>query len=728
MNLKVTIMKIERYFESTSHYPLIVVVQPAEYKELIDVFSNIEKIKVSDYCVGDDKEPDTEKLQEDVMQKTGKFLLIGLGDYLANKINIAKKTLLPYKDMYLKKDCHVAIILSSYMYSTVKEIYKADPRVRTRIIFPTSVPESIEVDNNRLVYGIRAYLEACEKGESVGCVKSARSIQTVNVINPDNAFDELKLKFPNEFSTFSKNAGTKDNWSELLKNLNINKMNIKQYLETQNFVSPEYTFLHYSKKNDYIAWLYFIHLKINMSINTYLGLVASKATKLSDLLGIAKTAILDFTVSDKQFSKYYDQRKILLKNCEDVDMADYIPKIAVCGSERIAYLTDNTKIEKQAVIVSLCEGANVSHIPRSFSDLNLYLQDYLFEDQRFTDYFSSYKKCKLKNRIDEDFLDVVAEYAISRPYNSLPARSSLLSTLDNHNTVLLFLDALGAEYLGYVKGKCAELKLHFSSKLARADLPTITSVNKGFFDEWNGKKETPIKDLDELKHHPERGYDHNNSPYPIHLVEELDVIKIALERAKVKLSNGECRKVLIVSDHGASRLAVISPDVQVSSKSCEAKSNGRYCYGEDLPSANNIVTEAENKYAVIADYSRFTGSRAASVEMHGGATLEEVIVPIIEITLVENYFEVILLDNIIEVSYNTIPKLRMMIMPDCENITVAVGKSFYEVLKLEKNKYEILMPELKKGKYTLDIFENQNKIVSKEFTIKSKGFTERDMF
>ena len=85
--------------------------------------------------------------------------------------------------------------------------------------------------------------------------------------------------------------------------------------------------------------------------------------------------------------------------------------------------------------------------------------------------------------------------------------------------------------------------------------------------------------------------------------------------------------MLIASDHGASRLAVISPDVQVPSNNCEAKSSGRYCFGEELPSANNIVTEAEGEYAVIADYSRFTGSRAARVETHGGATLEEVIVP-----------------------------------------------------------------------------------------------------
>ena len=221
------------------------------------------------------------------------------------------------------------------------------------------------VHNNALVYGIKAYLEACEKGESVGSVKSGRNIQAVNVINPDSAFDELKHKFPNEFSKLHQNAGTAGNWAELLENLNKTKKSVQQYLAAQNFASLEYIFFDYAQKNDYKAWLYFINLKINTSSQSYLGLVALKATALSDLFGVAKTAILDIAVSDKQFKQFYEQRKRMLKGCADVDMADFVPKIAVCGADRIAYLTDNTKVEKQAVVVSLCEGANISHISAS---------------------------------------------------------------------------------------------------------------------------------------------------------------------------------------------------------------------------------------------------------------------------------------------------------------------------------------------------------------------------
>jgi hypothetical protein len=723
-----TIAKIRKYFSGTSQYPLLVVSSSDEYREILSAFSDTPTIKVSAYCVGADKDPDTQELLNTVKLQTGTCLLLGLGDYLTARGGMAKNTLRPYKDLVLRDDCRIAILLCAHMYQVVKKIYDADPRARTRILLPQTTPPIPEVSSsNELVYGLKAYLDACERGTSVGSVTSSRNIGTVTVLNPENAYDALKHKFPQEFAKLSQGSGSPEHWGELLENLNKTKKNILQYLSDHNFASPEYIFLNYAKKKDHTAWTYFLYLKLNANSQNYLGLVASKAETMGSLLDTAKTAILDIDATDKRFKLFYEQRKTLLKGCADVDMADFIPKIHVRGVDRIAYLTDNTKVEKQAVIVALCEGAKDDSLSVSYPDLYLYLQDYQFEDDRFTTYFSLYKKAKLTNKIDDNFQRLVDNYAASRPYNLLPARSSLISGMDDGHTTLLFLDAFGVEYLGYVKGKCAELEMRLRAKIARANLPTRTLANRGFFDEWCGKKETPIKDLDEVKHHPERGYDYNNSPLPIHVAEELEIIKTALERAKTKLSTGECQKVAIASDHGASRLAILDPDIQIEAIGCEVKSSGRYCLGQELPSANNIVTETEGGYAVIADYSRFSGSRAASVETHGGATLEEVIVPLIELTLADSNIQVILEKNVIEIGYKTVPVLVLIITPDFDNITVSVKGKIYPAQKQEKNKFVVTMPELKKGKYTLNVFENQNKIASKEFTVKSKGFAERDI-
>ena len=450
--------------------------------------------------------------------------------------------------------------------------------------------------------------------------------------------------------------------------------------------------------------------------------MASKTDTLDNLLDVAKTSILDINVSDSRFNKFYEQRKTLLKGCSDADMANFIPQIYRQGADRIAYLTDNTKTEKQAIIIALGEGAKSDYLKSIYPDLYAYLQDYYFDDDNLTDYFAAYKKCKVHNKIDIEFAEIVKKYALTRPYNALPSRTSIFTNIDSDKALLIFLDALGVEFLGYIKKVCAELKLRFVPSIARANLPTITNLNKEFYDDWQGSKEPPIKGIDDLKHHPE----HSHSPYPIHLSEELEVVREALERAAIKLQSGEYRKVIIASDHGASRLAVISPDVQIECSTCESKSSGRYCQGEILPVATNIVTE--NEYAIIADYSRFKGSRAASVEVHGGATLEEIVVPIIELTLMNSNIQVTLENSLIEISYKKLPELIMIITPDCDEITANVNGAVYKAEKLEKCRFKVVMPNLKKGLYTIDIFENQNKIASKEFTIKSKGFSERDIF
>ena len=67
--------------------------------DVLSAYSNMPKIKVSDYCVGADKEPDIEKLEEDVKTFKGNCLLLGLGDYLASKGTDAKKNFNPIQSI-----------------------------------------------------------------------------------------------------------------------------------------------------------------------------------------------------------------------------------------------------------------------------------------------------------------------------------------------------------------------------------------------------------------------------------------------------------------------------------------------------------------------------------------------------------------------------------------------------------------------------------------------------
>ena len=215
-----TIVKIGKYFSSTSRYPLLAVVSVDEYRDVLSEYSNMTKIKVSNYCVGADKEPDLGKLEEDVKSYKGNCLLLGLGDFLASKGADAKKHLTTYKALVLQPQSHVVILLSAHMYPVVKEIVSEDIRAKSRVILPAVNPRLPTIHNNRFVYGIKAFLDACENGELIGNVKTAMKINNATVISPGSAFDELKHRFPNEFNKLSITNGTPDNWSKLLTELN----------------------------------------------------------------------------------------------------------------------------------------------------------------------------------------------------------------------------------------------------------------------------------------------------------------------------------------------------------------------------------------------------------------------------------------------------------------------------------------------------------------------------
>lgn len=167
--------------------------------------------------------------------------------------------------------------------------------------------------------------------------------------------------------------------------------------------------------------------------------------------------------------------------------------------------------------------------------------------------------------------------------------------------------------------------------IAYVELPTITSINKGFFEKWAGSKKEKEPRLDEIKHKEEGGYFYRPGQAPVHLASELEVIRKSIDRAATELAMHTCKTFVIASDHGASRLAVIHHQEEKYDTDTKGEHSGRCC--KEFADADLPQAICENGYLVLADYGRFKNSRAANVEVHGGASLEEVIVPIITLSL-----------------------------------------------------------------------------------------------
>lgn len=130
-----------------------------------------------------------------------------------------------------------------------------------------------------------------------------------------------------------------------------------------------------------------------------------------------------------------------------------------------------------------------------------------------------------------------------------------------------------------------------------------------------------------MKHEVSGGFDYENNDLPIHLVKELEIIEEMMNTVSSELMKNEFEAFYIVSDHGASRLAVLRKKEEKYETETSGEHAGRCC--PVFPSYDLPFAAEENGYLVLADYGRFRGSRAGKVEVHGGASLEEVVVPII---------------------------------------------------------------------------------------------------
>lgn len=412
------------------------------------------------------------------------------------------------------------------------------------------------------------------------------------------------------------------------------------------------------------------------------------------------------------------------------------------GKSGLFYLTDNTNLEKQTVIGLLGRYASElnandinSILKVVYPDLYSYMGEYNFEHPLLKGYFQAYKYQKLFNHISSDFAKVVEEQAVKREYNSiLRPRVSYLEKIDTKNTMVYFVDALGVEYLSFILAQCNSNNLFANVTVCRSELPSITCMNKEFVDVFSsaGCKIIDIKDLDELKHHGTNDFDYQITKEPIHLIEELNIIATVLEKIRTNIASGKCEKAIIISDHGASRLAVINETENKYEMSEKGEHSGRCCPVSDIDEKPDFATE-ENGYWVLANYDRFKGGRKANVEVHGGAALEEVCVPIIEITPQNEKIDVRLLDSYknITVSFRKSALIKFFINKKLNNLKVKIEGKYYDAQPTaEEFVYQVSMPDIRKAKnYIFDVYASENMIASGlQFNVKSEVTVEKDLF
>lgn len=715
------------YFESNVYKPFILIVDDDEYETVckdIEALGTVEEIRISDYCNAPDKRPDLDRLKEtlrmiDIDCDTNKALLLGVGEYLVLLgEKAATEALRELLDFNLGS-AHVAIPLR-HLDNQMSSIVKGDPRLAGRQVYATSkIPSTVEYCFMQYDFGTfdangiqEALREAEDRTQDEKICANTdlefpESICQVTYIG--NYYEAARLMDGtlSSLSQIGEDEECKEFWKRLLGDLR--ELSPMESVFTEYDIAPhiDSEFFKKTEEQAYKNWLLLLYVRLNPERvdNAYLNYAASNSSNVDEFSRNILLGITDISPDAEGFRELYRARKKLVANFPQAVIAEFVSYSRKFGNDAIFYLTDNTILERRELVTGISLFGAPSNLQELYPDLQKYLGSYGFVgsglDDQLTDYFQLYKKGKISNRIDKEFAKIVLEHASNRDFNYLNCRDDIIGTIDKSGSYLCWIDALGAEYTNFIVEYAQERGLLVQVDVGRANLPTITSCNRGFYDQWPSLHKHKIEDLDNLKHKDKGGFSYITDKSPSYLAVELDIIAKAIEEAAEKLSLRECDRYVITGDHGASRLAVLRNEEEKYDTDTQGEHSGRCCRyfeGCDLEYAIDTGSIAEQpRYLVLADYGRFKGSRAANVEVHGGASIEEVVVPVITLSLKDSSLQVSIVDEVVKAGRKEGVSFEVYVNKHVEEtISVVCDGSCYACTSSGPNRYRVAIPSIKR--------------------------------
>lgn len=695
---------------------------------------------VHDYC--GKGLPQIDALFRDVKKK-GCFVVIGLS---SNVMLLGKKRAeeLMARLQELSVAGHV-IVLLSHMKEIRLSRMQQDQHLSYRVLLlegdPTPLPSIYLASPEENSFGqlvlpnIQALFEKLEQYDPVGgetsfavrtsLHKEVFSESMYSIRSSKGIYKELLRAFPVLKGDLEESWGTKEDWERFAQEwkecLSWGALAEKHFGIDAHFSAILER--EYEQADAYETWLYWLLLKVQgASEDAYLSYALGKSRHWQDLWEHIFLSLSSLSFQMREFEKYCEGRKRLLRLLEGQTIpatwvSEYQDAIAQKGRDAIWYLFAGTAWEEKMLFQCLADydytkeevmGMLKTHFP----DLFAYMKSFTFTMHQkvperlvplLTKYFDDYKWQKLMNHLTPDFKAQVNTLAEHRVYNQFPIRSLALSQMKKENTMMYFVDALGVEYLSYISEKCKTYGLLLSIQVVHGELPSITSQNTEFMNPGV----INIKDLDEKKHESQT-YNYEKQKIPLHLVAELKAIDGVLQTIRDGLLTKEMKSAIIISDHGATRLAVLNDEeygAEFIVGESKGQHSGRCCQVEEDPGIP--FAAYENGYAVLANYMRFKGSRKADVEVHGGATLEETLVPLLQISLKPKDPMVEFQPALVQLRKKEVGELLLVTNFDMADPYIIVnGKIYRGKLDTHRRRAIIPLPDMKRTHdYMADIYD-----------------------
>ncbi len=736
------IEKIKEYIHDDSMtYPLFVNVENAEQKSEIYDYCNVignTIAHISDFAKKDSV-PNVMALIDKIKKSQNNIFVFELTTYLRLIGNRElENTLETLCGMSVQKK---AVIICYHCEEVLKSLIQKDLRVAQRVVTVDRVEEmtkpkiifvkpEYELESVSAATGVEhiaKLVEASTKQEVY--IKTTKSPKVFEnglyaISSIDNPLQILQNKHM-ELCSFKYKEVDKVYWEYLLR-LSNGQKTLKSIIIDHfgNDNSYEYALQEWNQYDDKKQWLLFIAMKVFPdSKNKIIRNLGANIDTHVFLQRALMRSILDYSPTDENYRDLYLQWKSLRFriNVPIEEVSDFCEFVDQKGKDALYYLTDLTKQEKEKAIkligkfqAEYSDAELLSFLESNFPDFFDYVSPFFFNNNLLDSYFSCYSFQKIRNEIYPEFEVLVEKEAIDQNVVELPTRAEIVCGLEKENSVLFFVDALGVEFLNYIMKKCAAKGLFAEPKVAKCNLPSITEYNKEFINDFKSAGADiidNIKKIDEVKHKALGDYSFEKTHYPIHLIDELEAIDQVLSNVSSKLSTNKYKQAYIIADHGASRLAVIKEHTLPIKSNRTGNHGGRVCEENEL-TKNLPHAIHEGEFCIMAGYELFDGSRPAAVETHGGATIEEMVVPIIRITrnTSEWEFKVMNENHKVYFSYKTEPILVIWSKTEVSNMTIKIhGVPYVGKPDADKKTFSFTLPKPDKARDCLaDIYVSSN--------------------
>ena len=257
--------------------------------------------------------------------------------------------------------------------------------------------------------------------------------------------------------------------------------------------------------------------------------------------------------------------------------------------------------------------------------------DLVFGDVALEEYFKEYRELKMAGHVTPEFYDRAQREV---PPNSMQSRDVMVQRYASDNgCALLVVDAMGAEWLPMLVALARKRNLGVDSiAVSEAHLPTSTIFNNIC---WPDARRLPdIKRFDNIAHNGAAAHEKRRPEE--NLAAALDVIgSEVLPRVAEGLARFE--RVLVTADHGSSRLAVLAWQAEprlAQTLACEEGGEVADWRYRERAAQGGCPPELEETldgiHWVMRGYDRLPKRGGGQgFELHGGATLEELLVPVV---------------------------------------------------------------------------------------------------